>query len=71
MLPTMQIGDHAVTRLIAGSNPFTGKSHMTPEMDADISATFSDVKNELSCSSIIESKENPTFFNKESARSGN
>ena len=42
MLPTMQIGDVAVTRLIAGSNPFTGKSHMTPEMDADMKAYFTD-----------------------------
>ena len=42
MLPTMQIGDHAVTRLIAGSNPFTGKSHMTPEMDADMKAYFTE-----------------------------
>ena len=36
MLPTMKIGDHDITRLIAGSNPFTGKSHMTPEVDADM-----------------------------------
>ena len=42
MLPTMKIGDHAITRLIAGSNPFTGKSHMTPEVDADMKAYFTD-----------------------------
>jgi len=42
MLPTMQIGDHAVTRLIVGSNPFTGKSHMTPETDADMKAYFTE-----------------------------
>ena len=42
MLPTMKIGDHAITRLIAGSNPFTGKSHMTPEVDADMKSYFTD-----------------------------
>ena len=40
MLPTMQIGDLAVTRLIVGSNPFTGKSHLTPETDADMKGYF-------------------------------
>ena len=42
MLPTMKIGDHDITRLIAGSNPFTGKSHMTPEVDADMKSYFTD-----------------------------
>ena len=42
MLPTMKIGDYDITRLIAGSNPFTGKSHMTPEVDADMKAYFTD-----------------------------
>lgn len=42
MLPTMQIGEHAVTKLIVGSNPFTGKSHMTPETDADMKAYFTE-----------------------------
>ena len=40
MLPTMQIGNVAVTRLIVGSNPFTGKSHLTPDVDADMKAYF-------------------------------
>ena len=40
MLPTMQIGDTAVTRLIVGTNPFTGKSHLTPEVDGDMKAYF-------------------------------
>lgn len=40
MLPTMQIGDLAVTRLIVGSNPFTGKSHLTPDVDADMKGYF-------------------------------
>ena len=42
MLPTMQIGDLAVTRLIVGSNPFTGKSHLTADVDADMKAHFSE-----------------------------
>ena len=42
MLPTMRIGDLDVTRLIAGSNPFTGKSHMTPATDADMKAYFTE-----------------------------
>lgn len=40
MLPTMKIGDKEITRLIAGSNPFTGKSHLTPEVDADMKTYF-------------------------------
>ena len=40
MLPTMKIGDLAVTRLIVGSNPFTGKSHMNAATDADMRAYF-------------------------------
>ena len=40
MLPTMKIGDHDITRLIAGSNPFTGKSHLTPDADADMKGYF-------------------------------
>ena len=44
MLPTMKIGDHDITRLIAGSNPFTGKSHMTPEVDADMKAYFTNAQ---------------------------
>ncbi len=42
MLPTMKIGDLAVTRLIVGSNPFTGKSHMNEATDADMRAYFSE-----------------------------
>ena len=40
MLPTMQIGNVTVTRLIVGSNPFTGKSHLTPDVDADMKGYF-------------------------------
>ena len=42
MLPTLRIGDHEITRLIVGSNPFTGKSHMTAEVDADMRNYFSE-----------------------------
>lgn len=42
MLPTMNIGDLTVSRLIVGSNPFTGKSHMNAAVDADMKAHFSE-----------------------------
>ncbi|MCQ2432944.1 MAG: hypothetical protein MJ175_10120 [Clostridia bacterium] len=38
----MKIGDAEVTRLIVGSNPFTGKSHLNSETDADMRSYFSD-----------------------------
>ena len=40
MLPTMKIGNIEVTRLIVGSNPFTGKSHMNESTDADMREYF-------------------------------
>ena len=40
MLPTMQIGDVAVTKLIVGSNPFTGKSHLDAATDTDMRLHF-------------------------------
>ena len=33
MLPTIRIGDHEITRLVIGGNPFSGGSHLSPEMD--------------------------------------
>lgn len=42
MLPTMKIGDLEISRLIVGSNPFTGKSHMNADVDADMRAHFSE-----------------------------
>lgn len=42
MLPTMRIGDLEVSRLIVGTNPFTGKSHLTPETDADMRTHFTE-----------------------------
>ncbi len=40
MLPTMKIGDLEVSRLIVGSNPFTGKSHLDAATDADMRFHF-------------------------------
>ncbi len=42
MLPTMKIGDLAITRLIVGSNPFTGKSHHDAKTDADMQNYFTE-----------------------------
>ncbi|MGD8237448.1 MAG: hypothetical protein PVH68_02755 [Armatimonadota bacterium] len=33
MLPTIRIGDHDITRLVIGGNPFSGGSHYSPELD--------------------------------------
>ncbi len=44
MLPTMKIGDLDVTRLIVGSNPFTGKSHLDAGTDADMKAYFTEAE---------------------------
>ena len=40
MLPTMNIGDLKVSRLIVGSNPFTGKSHLDAATDGDMRLHF-------------------------------
>ena len=42
MLPTMKIGDLEVSRLIVGSNPFTGKSHLDSATDADMKQHFTE-----------------------------
>ena len=42
MLPTMKIRDIEVTRLIVGSNPFTGKSHLDAGTDADMKSYFTE-----------------------------
>ena len=42
MLPTMKIGDKDVTRLVVGSNPFTGKSHLDNATDADMREYFTE-----------------------------
>ncbi len=44
MLPTMKIGDIEVTRLIVGSNPFTGKSHLDKATDSDMKDYFTEEK---------------------------
>ena len=42
MLPTMKIGDREIARLIAGSNPFTGKSHLTERVNADMRGYYTE-----------------------------
>ena len=42
MLPTMKIGDLEITRLVVGSNPFTGKSHLDDATDNDMKSYFSE-----------------------------
>lgn len=42
MLPFMKIGDLEITRLIVGTNPFTGKSHLDAKTDAEMSAHFTE-----------------------------
>ena len=44
MLPTMKIGDKEISRLIVGSNPFTGKSHMNKSVDSDMKEYFTEEK---------------------------
>lgn len=44
MLPKMKIGDVEVSRLTVGSNPFTGKSHLSPDVDTDMKSYFSEEK---------------------------
>ena len=39
-LPTIRLGDHHVTRLIAGSNPISGYSYMGPIMDRHMREYF-------------------------------
>lgn len=40
MLPTMKIGNLEISRLIVGSNPFTGKSHLNEAIDNDMKNHF-------------------------------
>jgi len=35
LLPTIRIGQHDITRLVIGGNPFSGNSHMSAERDAE------------------------------------
>ncbi|MHC4166918.1 MAG: aldo-keto reductase family protein [Planctomycetota bacterium] len=41
-LPTMRLGKHRVSRLIAGSNPISGYSYMGPVMDRHMREYFTD-----------------------------
>ena len=36
MLPTVEVGDQTITRLIVGGNPFRGNSHLNPDLDRDM-----------------------------------
>ena len=40
LLPTISLGDHRVTRLIAGSNPISGYSYMGPVLDRHMREYF-------------------------------
>jgi len=40
LLPTIRLGDHRVTRLIAGSNPISGYSYMGPILDRHMKEYF-------------------------------
>jgi hypothetical protein len=40
LLPTIRLGDHHVTRLIAGSNPISGYSYMGPILDQHMKEYF-------------------------------
>lgn len=42
LLPTIRLGEHRVTRLIAGSNPVSGYSYMGPFMDQHMREYFTD-----------------------------
>lgn len=44
MIPKMKIRDLEISRLIVGSNPFTGKSHMNKDVDADMKDYFTEEK---------------------------
>lgn len=40
MLPTIKIGDHDISRLIVGHNPFSGNSHMNEALDWEMRDYF-------------------------------
>lgn len=42
MIPTMKIGDLEISRLIVGSNPLTGKSHLDNATSEDMKSHFTD-----------------------------
>jgi len=49
MLPTIRLGDHEVTRLIVGGNPFSGNSHVNRQLDEEMRDFFTTetIKNTL------------------------
>ena len=40
MLPFVKLGEHSITRLIAGGNPISGNSHLTPEISGEMADYF-------------------------------
>jgi hypothetical protein len=40
MLPTIRLGPHELTRLIIGGNPFSGNSHQSAQLDAEMEDFF-------------------------------
>ena len=40
MLPTVKFGPYQITRLIIGGNPFSGHSHVSPQLNAEMEAYF-------------------------------
>ena len=49
MLPTIRLGEHEVTRLIVGGNPFSGNSHIDAALDEEMRDFFTTetIKNTL------------------------
>ena len=68
MLPTMKIGDLEVTRLIVGSNPFTGKSHLDKATDDDMKSYFSETLINHGICGMIFSQNTATEFCSEQTR---
>ena len=44
LLPTIRLGEHRISRLVAGSNPISGYSYMGPIMDRHMKEYFTDEK---------------------------
>lgn len=40
MLPTINLGEHKITRLIIGGNPFSGNSHVSSQMNEEMENYF-------------------------------
>lgn len=40
MLPKIRLGEHEISRLIIGGNPFSGNSHVSPQLDSEMEDYF-------------------------------